>query len=727
MLGAIGGLKTITVSLEISIILAVLAWLWFKPFPEFTRRRVWIFGGLWVLFITVEFWVLGPFSFVHHGDEGEVIIPLYTYLSRWHDGGRLAHGVLGDTDAYSMLAGSMTKIAPGVLLLDILPIWAALGIHKIVLSGTGFMGAYLLARRGGGADRQMATAIAASFVVAHNYLLTATLTMGFLSFAVYPLAVYIFVFRLHKKNYFSGVTITSALIALGVAPTNSGLGLGFALLATWAFTGFRRAGRFTVAIAILLVAVFANWHEKLFAFLQMAPFSYRGTIRDLTPDLPEFFLRAFAFYRAGTPEAVPLVILSLAILWLNYRKRFWLSLGMIIAVMLSSSILAVVPWREMPIAFLSGVRFTYVNQALPVLLVLTASWAAASGGSKLTFGQCKNPMLPALFFAFAIGQAASLKVFHLAQWVGMGGQSIYFSYNNLSNPTWAPKRLFRTVTVPYRLSSDIVSNYGLESFDGFINLPLANKSLFWEHTMFLSRLGVGAGHLDLTNHSAMDYLCCKSYSARKILNIDALRVGNTEFVISTLPFTGGGLIQVSGPKGDIVPPRRNDPMVVKIMASVSRLFHPINAYVYKIPEPLPRAFVAKKISHTTDRAPNKDDYAHLVSMALKHYAVVSPQDADVLGGLSARLPKGRVLSTTKAFEGYNIDVEMPQGGVLIVNTPWVPYWRASSAGKILQVVEANAIHSAIKVPVGANRIEFRYARPMLRDYVLGDATFLAPE
>jgi len=717
MLGAIGGLKTITVLLEISVILAVLTWLWFKPFPEFTRRRVWIFGALWVLLVTAEFWILGPFSFIHNGDEGEYVIPGYMYLSRWHDGGRLAHGILGDTDAYTILIGGMTKITPGVLLLEYLPPWAAIGIHKILLSGTAFFGAYLLARRGGGAERETSAAIAASYVVAHLYLVTSTLTMGFLTFAVIPLAVYVFVFRLHKKHNFGSVFATSALVALGVTPTNSGIGLGFAMLVVWVFTGAHRVGRFSAAVSILLLAVFANWHEKLFAFLQMAPLSYRGTVRDLTPKFADILPESISFYKSMTPEAVPLIILALVILWLKRRERFWLSAGMVLIVMLSGPLLKIVPWKATPLDFLSGVRFQYVMFALPVLLILIAGWASSVEGIKLTFGRRKSPLLATLFIAVAIAQAASFKVFHLAQWVGFGGQSVYVNYKNLLNPSWAPDHLFRTVTIPYRLAPDIVVNYGLESFDGISNLLLANKGLYWEHTMLLSGKGVGAGYLNVTNHAAMDYLCCTSYDAIKILNFDALRAGNVEFVISALPLTGGGLRLVSGPKDNAIPPRRSDTMKEKIMGGVARVFRTTNAYVYKIPNPLPRAFVATEISTTLAQPSNKADYDFFVAQSLVRRAVVSPQDSQLIGVPSSPLPDGRVLSVSKTVNGYDVNVEMPKGGVLVINTPWTPFWRATGAGISLQVVQANAIHSAIKIPKGMTRVEFRYNRPMLRDYV----------
>lgn len=87
MLREIGGLSSLITAVEIVIFLCVLGWYYFKPIPDFSRRGIVGLGLLWVLFITSEYWILGPYSFVHINDEGEVVIPLYNYLANIHDGG----------------------------------------------------------------------------------------------------------------------------------------------------------------------------------------------------------------------------------------------------------------------------------------------------------------------------------------------------------------------------------------------------------------------------------------------------------------------------------------------------------------------------------------------------------------------------------------------------------------------------------------------------------------
>ena len=720
MLSLFGGLHGLAAMIEMASIIALLAWFAVKQTPELSRRTVWIIGACWVFFITAEFWVLGPFSFVHINEEGEVVIPLYMYLARWHDGGRLAHGIAGDADAYTMLVDSMTGLSPGVILFKLFPPWMAIGVHKILLSGVAFWGTYLLTRCAGGADRWTAVAAAAAYSVAHEYMVTATLTMGFLSFGVIPLAVYILVFRLTKERYFPAVIVLSGVISLSVTPTHSGLALGLGLILGWFANRAVRPGRFLAAIALLIFAVLLNWHEKLFAFVQMAPLSYRGAVTDFGSSAAHTLNLAIKYFWLA-PEAALLSVVIIGVLWFGDRRLALKALALCVAGLLVGPMLLSIPWQATPFPYLRGFDFNYTSFAYPVLLSLIAGWAVNHGGRILRFGRSRLAIPAVFLIAVAGGQAAWLKTFHLTQWLGVGGQTIYRNYPNLAQRDWAPERLFRSVTIPYRMDPDTIAAYGLESFDGLTNVRFKSKVLFWEKSMPRSNQAVDTGYLYVTSHDFMNFLCCRLYDATTILKLDALRFGNVEFVISALPLYGGGLEQVSGPRQGTVPPRQGEPLMDKVAGFLRLIFVPTNAYVYKIPDPLPRAFAARGMI-VGDIQPNDEaDYDALIAQALDRRVVVSSDDAGIIGGPLKNLPEGQVLSVKKAFEGYDIRVNMPGGGVVVVNSPWAPFWQAEAADRRLRVVAANAIHSAIVVPPGVTLIKFRYVRPMLREVIFGNS------
>ena len=68
--------------------------------------------------------------------------------------------------------------------------------------------------------------------------------------------------------------------------------------------------------------------------------------------------------------------------------------------------------------------------------------------------------------------------------------------------------------------------------------------------------------------------------------------------------------------------------------------------------------------------------------------------------------------------GFDVLVEKGTSGVLIVNIPHLPFWKAYSNGIELPVVPANEIHMAVNIPNSAQFISIRYGRPLLRETVL---------
>ena len=92
--------------------------------------------------------------------------------------------------------------------------------------------------------------------------------------------------------------------------------------------------------------------------------------------------------------------------------------------------------------------------------------------------------------------------------------------------------------------------------------------------------------------------------------------------------------------------------------------------------------------------------------------MVSDSLADELGPASASL---RVLDFQQIRNGYAISVDAPDGGILIVNTSWLPFWRAEADGDELRIVPANMIQMAVFLPPGTQNVNFRYHRPTVAE------------
>jgi len=691
-----------------AVICAASPWLP-RRLTALTRRGVVLFALVWILLLTFEYWGFGPHSVVQTDDEGELALPLLKYMVGAFKGGLYAHGVDGGNDVLAMAAYGNQDLSLERGLFLLLPSWAALGLNKVMAVTVAFAGAYLLARRGGGADRFSAVAIAAFHTIAHRYMLGATLLQG-VGLHLAPLVVYLLVVRLERRWYFTGVAAVAALHAVSSAALHFAPAVGLAAGLGWLMLGARRPLRFLAALTILIGLTTLNWAEVVFAMIQTAPFASltgREMDSDLIPNLTKYFDNR-------SPESLLLILAAVA--WLARRhqpRRAIAGLLGIGAAWLIGPLLLSVPWTTLHLAVLKGYDWFYASLALPALLVLTGGWAARAAGPVAALAGPARLVAPAvLFLAAACGNVAWIKAYNLGQWLGFGGQSVVTLHPNLAQPDWAPTdHLFRVVTVPYRLSPNTVSAYGFESFDGFVTNHVAGRTTFWRYAVCGERGGCPwVLQTYVATQGTVDLQCCRSYPAADLLPpLDSLRAGNVEYVISALPIEG--LEPVSGPGPEVVPPRRGDPLGERLAALLRLIREPGPVHVYRLPDPLPRAFLAEGIDPVAADSDGPAWAAQAVRSAMAHRLAVDPA---VAAALPAPQP-GRVGAVEEIRDGYRIEVDLPAGGLLVLNAPWSPFWQAhGDDGVALPVAAANLIHTVITVPPGTHQVTLLYRRPLLR-------------
>jgi len=714
MLNFIGGLHSLITMVEVLAFLLISVSLFFLKLPSVSRQSVIWIGAVWIGFVTSEYWILGPNSFVMRYDEGEFSLANLLYLDRWFLGGNYAHGIIGGTDARTIQMINTSPFSLERLAFHFFPPWLGLSIHKAFVTGLSFCGAYQLARHIVKTDRWAALAIAAAISGSHLYLTSITLHTGFIGYSIVPFAVYIFIFRIDKPRYFIEVSLISAVIALGVSPTFGGMAIGSALLITWAATGFPQAWKFFAAICVLVLIIFVVWSETLLAFAQNAPMSFRGLEDQVyrgSNSLYEKFFGAMWSYLDRSKETLLPVMVSLYVLFLCNFNRFVKAVAILVAGMAIGPTLLIFPWKMTPLSFVGGVDFNYMTYAMPTIVILVCAWAIRESGEAFRINRSAIPLITFAFLVVAGGQVLALKLYHSAQWLGMGGQGNYSNYINLAERDWEPTTPFRVATVPYRLDPNTTATYGLESFDGFTNLIPGNQARFWMYGMPHAEEGAHSGILHITKQNDMDFLCCKLYEADEHIDLDALKLGNVEFIISLLALSSNQLVLVSGPDGKTNPPRRDDPFIDKLKGNLDFSFISRKVYVYRLKGALPRAYSARTINiENLDK--KADKYFKMIKLGLEQNIMVSTTDSSTIG---AKEPIGnaQVHKVEKVRDGYDIELNAPDGAVIVLNAIWNPFWRAyvNDQPHSLEVVEANAIHSAVRVPPGTNKLSFRYERP----------------
>lgn len=711
MLKVSGGLYTVATIIELAIIIISFLWLFRRSLPELTRRNVVWIGVFWTLFVTVEYWMLGPRSFVHINDEGELSLPIILYLTRWYQGGTFVHGLGGGSDAKAMFSTGAEYISLELWLFKLFPLWIALALHKIMVVAAAFCGSYLLARRAGGAERWLAVAIATLITVAHRYSLSGTLTHG-LGYALVPLAVYLFVFRIDKPRYLLEVTVFSMLHAISFTPAASIWALGPAIVFVWIAEGARRAGRFLLAVFFLGAWGLANWHEAIYGMAQTSAFSFRilGFGSEIEPI--NAIGRAFRYLGGVSPEHGILVVLCLAVIAYWNRKVFRSAVIMTGLSMTVGPLLLAVPWASTPFGFLAAFDFGYIAFSATAIVVLLAARAGGVSYGAETVPRRVRQLVFCGVAAIALGQVGWQKTFNFAQWLGMGGQRIYAGYPNLQNRPWAPKELFRVATVPYLLDPNTTASYGLESFGSNLNIFPYRKGLFFFEGLPRSNRGVVSGYNYITSHRMMNFTCCNEYAVDGVIDLNRLRMANVTHLISVLPLKGEGIRLVSGPEDGYIPPRSEDPLPKKLLGFLSLLFEKKNAYVYEILNSLPRAYIASNVSMLPKSLSGTPYYDFVNRRSLEREAVLEGDNAKTV--YMENPAKGKIISVEEIPDGYRLRTKMDGEGVVVLNTPWMPFWMAYQSGKPLPVSAANAIHLAVRVPAGDGVLDLFYRPPTLK-------------
>lgn len=695
--------------LSFFVFYAVLSRRWFRLDDD---RSTLTFFVLWMLFFTVEFFVFGPYSFVSMDSEGNLAIAIDHYLANKHDGGRFSHAFAGGQDLYMMYFGKQ-YFQPEVLLSYVFPSWIVILAHKIILGALGFSGSYLVARRVSSVGRLGAVAVATIFPVSHLYFLNFSTSLGTGGFAALPFAVYACVACSRRQGYVWWA-LAAAVVMSTAAPTH--VFPAFLVAAVCGVILFDDIDIKQAALGFLLALLFSvlNWHEVLYALATGTGFTTRPQIDAGHLSFLEA-LRSSLLTFLTYPIAPFLFVASAATLFVRKDAFLVRALVAVAWVILSFAAIESVPWKRLGLPLLNSLTHAYM--LLPVTMI-----AVAAGARALSHFPVTPQRGPALAFwrvpavaVLALGLAILTmnKIVNFGTLVWFGGQSSYVGYSNLRDPAWKPAEDFRVVTLFETPNANITAGYyGYDTFDGQLNVNPKAWSDYW----------VDVVHRDpthnLTTRTGIKwrYWDGKSYDIEKHIRLDLLGIANVRYLFSALPLKSKSLKLVHAPDPANRAKARRDffPDALSFYRfRVRRIFDTGELYVYELPRVMPRVFAARKIEIVSDMVAPAQRHERVAAMAPARTVVVSESDGKALKAAGVL----RLVGFQKVVDGYDVTVDAPGGGVLVVNNHYLPFWQARAQGRRLDIVPANGIQMAIIVPPETTDIKVRYRRPLLREKV----------
>lgn len=128
-----------------------------------------------------------------------------------------------------------------------------------------------------------------------------------------------------------------------------------------------------------------------------------------------------------------------------------------------------------------------------------------------------------------------------------------------------------------------------------------------------------------------------------------------------------------------------------------------DAYVYENPRALPRVLLATRALPA--------DFAALLESG--RWPAFDPREAVLLEGAAAETAKPRRRGTARieAYENTSvrIAVDAPDGGWLVLNDMWHPWWNVEVDGAPARLLRANVLFRAVALPPGARQVRFTFA------------------
>jgi hypothetical protein len=658
-----------------------------------------VLGVAWVLFIQAEGILPGPFSRMEWGDGDRLFTGYFPWLAAQGDSVFLMD-LMGGVDRYGFgrIGGELFSLR--LILLQYLPLWSVIVISRLIVPLVALLGVYMFSTGLLRCPPTLAFSLGALYAVGYDFTATLTFLYG-ISLAGIPLLLYLlFAGRNDLRSW-----LLLTLFGVGYISTSDPF---YWLPAVWVTVSAvhlwiqPRSKSFAYCgLVIFTVLWLANYSEAIYAFFLMLPFSARDSTQFVVTPLGWYIDwlmgPAFRYNHPGPLFMIPLAFALCVGIFGKSRRSLWAALT---SLMLGFAVvvLARVPWDQMGLQFLKTYRWYWEYIALGIVLLAAA---AASGSLHSNArGEYINRWATAVTIAMAITMTAVLKIETLLQTLTRGNLEYLTNIPNLRSPTWRQDTEARVVSLPGLLDTNSMINYGFATYDGGATLVSRDSHAYWQKVMLaeprISREALGFGFDSAFNQ------CCQALEIDQLADINLLRLAGIRYLLSYRPLTSAYLAQIDGPTTERPRHKLKD-----IFSS------PDPVRVYEVEKPLPRVWWAKQVQPIADTASGAELFRMLGTEALTGAAVVSKSDAV---NLKPSLAKG---SVEMKLSNDKMEVSTHgQGGVLLINQVWLPWWTAQSdSGETLQPYKANLIHMAILIPTGTQTVVLHYQRPLLRDWL----------
>ncbi len=673
------------------------------------QRAVLFLGIIW---IGLEFFILGPFSAITAGDNADVIIPDLMSFAFTDDGFALWNRFsTAGTDRRSM--GSLSPA--DIWLFNHLPAWLAYQLRVLSQIILAAIATAVICRKWVGMETMGALFAGLSYA-----LIVGSGGRVYMSALAY-LPVLLLTIGLVLENKQSALRWLALILATTLFGLSAHLGFLFpfpqALIGIWFLVVDRRTSiaDWVIIVTAPTLATLIRLPDYL-AMATNASFSQRHVTGE-TYSIDAIGRAAQGGWQIlfGTPEKVVVTVLAISACVLLWRQRMTRRLiaaaaliaGMVFGVAASQDLI----FELFP--FAQGFNLNRLWTVFSLLAVMLAGLGVQGLATALPGGRSRDRVVLGVALAALLLSSLHYKYYNIKDWVSQGNMVQNFSSDQLSNLA----RRIRADPLPARVAAyqtypNYLHAYGMETAGGYLSMVAKRYFDFWSGVLApslrdgnmqdIARMFVQNGNrLMLSSDDKASSVRLADY-----FNLNLLSLANVKYFVSRDPLTDPQLTLLEAGER----PWNSRSLTEKVMASARANFTGRkNLYVYRNENALERFFIAPTVRSFDTAAPLLKSLGDASPDELRRTAFIVrgdlPEGArEQLQGLAA----GTVSPSHYDSDRIELAINTTGPALLVMTNSYNTEWRAEADGVEIPVFPVDHAFMGVLVQNGTRNVVFRY-------------------
>lgn len=688
-------------------------------FEHLDQRGLLVLGILW---IGLEFFVLGPFSAITTGDNADVIIPDLMSFAFTDNGFALWNRfTMSGTDRQAM--GSLSPI--DIWLFSHLPAWLAYQLRVMSQIGLAAFAMAGICRKWMGMEKAGAIFAGLSYAI-----IVGASGRIYLSVLAY-LPLFLLTLGLVLENKRSPARWISLIVATCLLGLSAHMGYLFpfpqALIGIWFLFIVRKTAAvdwLIIVSAPTLAALLRLDDYRSMAAEALLSRRYETTLTINADPLREAALSASSIL-FGTPEKV--VVAVLAITGCLYLGRYPVVRRLMIgAALIACAVLGVAVLNDTLFAifpFARGFNLNRLWTMVSFLAVILAGFGvqglAAQPANSMTsarswiFGWPRGRIVVGIAFSALFASSLHYKYGNAKDWISQGNMVQNFASQQLEDlaDRIQAQPLPARVGV-YQLYPNYLHAYGMETPGGYLSMVAGRYSHYWAKMLEPSLRGGSAegvarlfvlygNRLMLGSEQKLT-----SVELQNHFNLALLSLANVKYFVSRDPLSDPQLRLLDGGAR----PWNSRSLKEKILASAKANFTGReNLYIYQNKQALERFFIAPNVRQfsSTDELLNSLGQASISTLGST--AFINARNVPAAMGADLQNLHAGTLSLA-GYDSDRIELTLHTDGpaLLVLTNSYNAKWQARVDGVEVPIIPVDHTFMGVLLPSGARNIVFQY-------------------